>query len=76
MCSSGSSRDFFSAAARVDVFFQSQRLGHKVFIRGSAGTRLTLNQDFKHFKEDDVSQKTLMLVFTKLNLLNEAKLVV
>jgi hypothetical protein len=43
---------------------------------GSAGTKLTLNQDFNYGKEDYVSQKTLMLVFTKLNWLNEARLVV
>jgi hypothetical protein len=43
---------------------------------GSAGTKLTLNQDLKHGKENYVSQKTLMLVFTKLNLINEAELVV
>jgi hypothetical protein len=26
--------------------------GYKVFIHGSAGAKLTLNQDFKHGKED------------------------
>jgi hypothetical protein len=48
-------------------FFQSRRLGHKVLIRGSADTKLALNQDFKHGKEDYVSQKNLMLKFMKLN---------
>jgi hypothetical protein len=57
-------------------FFQSRRVTNKAFIRGSAGTKLTLNQDFKHGKEDCVIQKTLMLVFTELKLLNEANLVV
>jgi hypothetical protein len=63
-------------AAWVDVLFQSGRLGLKALIHGSAGTKLTLNQDFKHDKEDYVSQNTLILVFMKLNMLNEAKLVV
>jgi hypothetical protein len=52
------------------LFSRRLRLGHKAFVRGSAGAKLTLNQDFKHEKEDFVSENTLML-FTKLNLLNQ-----
>jgi hypothetical protein len=43
----------------------------------SAGTKLAINQGMaiKYGKEDYVSQRKLMLVFTKLNLLHKAKLV-
>jgi hypothetical protein len=50
----------------VDVVFQTERMELKAFIGGSAGT-LTLNKDFKHDKEDYVSQKTLILKWTDVN---------